>query len=147
MSLAATFSRNAKSLRIATLVPASEPNESSGSTSGDGHCRRRLEAARVKHAVAERERPLALEVGVADAHAVELRPVERAVVLHAPAGLVAGELAVKARHRRVEEHEIVAGMCADAAHRALVDDDARLAARLAPHLEGQLGDDIDAAAA
>ncbi len=110
---------------------------------GEGDGRRRLEPARVKEAVAERERALALEVGVADAHAVELRSVERAVVLHPPAPAVARQLAVEARDRGVEQHEIVAGMRPDVADRSFVDEDARLPARFTAHFERQLGDDVD----
>ena len=107
---------------------------------------RGLEPARGEEAVAEREGPLALQVGVANAHAVDLRAVERPAVLHAPAGPVARELAVKARDGRIEEDHVVAGVRPDPADGPLVDDHSGLAAGLAAYFERQLGDDGDGAA-
>src|SRR6202021_527832 len=56
----------------------------------------------------DRNRSFGHEVGVADVHAVELRPVERPAVDEAPALAVARELAVKARDGPVALTAVIA---------------------------------------
>ena len=58
---------------------------------------------------------------VVDPQPLEMRSVQRARVLDAPAMRVENEAAVKARHRRILEGEIVRGVRPDAAHVPLAD--------------------------
>ena len=67
-----------------------------------------------------REHGLALELGVADAYAVDARPVHRAGVDDAPDAVLAREAAVEARDRRIVEDEVVRRVRADPADVAVV---------------------------
>ena len=118
MSLGATFSSSAKSLRIATLVPG---ERAEGRDHRDDRLALRRRAARTRTIESPSESVASAgEIGVADAHAVEPRAVQRARVAHAPAAVLAHEAAVEARDRRVGEHEIVRRVRADAAEVAVV---------------------------
>ena len=144
MSLWATFSSIAKSLRIAMLVPVSAPKRRHHRDERFALGRR---LAHADDGVAEREeRSFGRQVGVADADAVELRAVQRARVAHAPAAVFAHEAAVEAGDGGVGEDEVVRRVRPDAAEVAVEDERPRgRHAALALNRERQArdGDGVD----
>jgi len=124
---------------MATLPPSRAPKEYVRQRSlVDGVFR-----ANAQDAVAEPDRAFAGDLGIADAHSVESRAVERAVVLDAPDAAVAQYSAMKPRDGGVAQDQVVRRVGPYSADLARVNVLALALLGLLRHVDRELGKQVD----